>query len=127
MNITNRDQKFNYSIELIKWISIIILLITIIISNSYYRNINIFIRISFILSISIIILNIFLITKKGTNTLSLIQESKNELKKIIWPNYKETLYTTLIVSIITTIMSLILWTLDQFLFYLVSLITNMRL
>ncbi|CAL4318175.1 Protein translocase subunit SecE [Buchnera aphidicola (Eriosoma grossulariae)] len=122
----NRDQKNNHQLELIKWSSIITLIFIIIIGNYYYQFINLFIRIILIIFSSIMIYKIFSITQKGIYVLDLINESKIELKKIIWPNYKETLYTTLIVSIVTTIMSLILWILDRFLFYLVSLITNIR-
>ncbi|HXK00545.1 MAG TPA: preprotein translocase subunit SecE [Buchnera sp. (in: enterobacteria)] len=57
----------------------------------------------------------------------LIIESKNEIKKIIWPSKTETLYTTLIVSIATMIISLLIWGLDNILFHLVSFITNLRL
>ncbi|HMI77006.1 MAG TPA: preprotein translocase subunit SecE, partial [Buchnera sp. (in: enterobacteria)] len=56
-----------------------------------------------------------------------IYQSKNEIKKIIWPNQKETFYTTFIVVIATICMSLILWGLDNILFRLVSFITHLRL
>ncbi|XRX42585.1 MAG: preprotein translocase subunit SecE [Buchnera aphidicola (Eriosoma harunire)] len=127
MNDNTRNKNDNTKSEFIKWSSLIILLIATIVINTYYLYFNILIYILCITCISIIILNIFFSTKKGAILYSSIKKTKEEIQKIIWPSYKDTLYTTLIVSIVTTVMSLILWLLDKTLLYLVTLITSMRL
>lgn len=67
-----------------------------------------------------------MLTNKFKNILSFLNEAKNEARKVIWPSFKDTLHTTVIVITITIIMSIILWGLDAILFQLVSFITNLR-
>ncbi|WP_343190345.1 preprotein translocase subunit SecE [Buchnera aphidicola (Mollitrichosiphum nigrofasciatum)] len=57
---------------------------------------------------------------------TLINKLKNEINKIVWPNAKETLYTTLMICVITITVSLLLWGIDNILFYITSLIINFR-
>ena len=61
-------------------------------------------------------------TVQGSAFWSLLKESKNEVRRVIWPTRPETTQTTLIVIVVVLIMSLILWVLDITLNYLLSLL-----
>ncbi|XBC40798.1 MAG: preprotein translocase subunit SecE [Buchnera aphidicola (Nurudea yanoniella)] len=114
-------------LNIIKWISIGIL-ITLIFLNNYYDfnlsfTLHTIITIFLISSISVLMFSI----KKWKKITLLIQETKKETKKITWPSFKETLHTTIIVIIATFLISLILWGLDNFLIRLVSFLISLRI
>ncbi|CAL1329047.1 preprotein translocase subunit SecE [Candidatus Providencia siddallii] len=123
----NENQKNKNNIEIFKWGIVFILLIIAIIGNYYFRKYNLIIR--FFVIISLILLSgiIALWTKKGKKILEFTKESFIEIKKVIWPTKQETLQITLVVAIVTTIMSLILWGLDSILVRFISFITNIKL
>ncbi|WP_422667581.1 preprotein translocase subunit SecE [Buchnera aphidicola] len=119
-------QKRSKLLEKIKWISIFILL-CISFCSTYYLYKNYFFLYITILSLLIGIgVKIILSTKKGKNSLIYIKQSYGEIKKIIWPQYRETLYTTFIIIIVTILMSLILWVLDSIIFRLIAFVINIR-
>ena len=52
--------------------------------------------------------------------LTLIKESRSEIRRVVWPSSQETTQTTMIVLLLVLIFSLILWLLDSGLSWLVS-------
>ena len=61
----------------------------------------------------VLALIVSLTTKEGKEALSLILESRTEIRRVIWPTRVETTQTTLIVIVAITIAGLILWGLDS--------------
>ncbi|WP_367675839.1 preprotein translocase subunit SecE [Buchnera aphidicola] len=59
-------------------------------------------------------------------TINFINEAIIESKKIIWSSKKETLKITLVIFVSSIIISLLLWTLDRIIFYIISSIINLR-
>ncbi|QJC34609.1 preprotein translocase subunit SecE [Enterobacteriaceae endosymbiont of Donacia crassipes] len=114
-------------IDFIKWSISIILLTIIIIYNIIYQNIHLSVRLILSFSLLIFISFIILSTNKGKNLLSFIYDARIETYKIVWPSYKETWHTTLIITIIIIIMSCLLYILDNFLIYIISYLTGTRL
>ena len=51
-----------------------------------------------------------------------IQNSRNDIRKVIWPTRQETVQTTLIVGAFVVVVALFLWGLDSLLGWLVSLV-----
>ena len=47
-----------------------------------------------------------------------------EVRKVVWPTRKETVQTTMIVLVVVTIMSLLLWALDSLLAWAVRVLTG---
>ncbi len=52
-------------------------------------------------------------TELGANSIAFVRSSIIEMKKVVWPNKKETTQTTLTVGIMVVIMGIILWSFDQ--------------
>ncbi|CAL4318228.1 Protein translocase subunit SecE [Buchnera aphidicola (Protaphis terricola)] len=127
MNIHNSKQKKSKNIEKIKWIFISVNLILCLLINYFFNTINSSIRIPLIIFLIIFSIGIAKYTKKGKSILLYINASKNEMKKIIWPSYKETLYTTFIIIFVTIIISLLLWCLDSIIFHLITFAISLRL
>lgn len=126
MNKNKHNQKASQFLEKIKWLSISILFILSFLTYSYFYKIQLSIRL-FIISCFIICgIRTLLWTERGKYILSYIRVLKKEIKKIMWPEYKETLYTTLIVITITIFISFILWILDNIIFRLIAFIISLR-
>lgn len=118
----------HHNIEKIKWYLIIILLILIMIINYIKIENHLFLIKKILFNIlNIMCISIFSLTKVRKKILLLIYDTKYELKNILWPNKKDSLKTTIIVIMITILLSLIFWILDNFLMYAVSWIIQLRL
>jgi len=63
-------------------------------------------------------------TEIGQNVWQFVLESKQEVRKVVWPTREETVRTTLLVVAMVTVVGLILWLLDMFLFWAVTLLTG---
>lgn len=127
MHANGHFKKNTKNIKILQWFCILIILFTTIIYNFLFFDVKFIFRIFCNLCLICSAFFVFLYTKTGKKMLFLITESKKEIKKIIWPSKKETLYTTFIVSIVTVIMSVLIWGIDNMLFHLVTFITNLRL
>ena len=67
---------------------------------------------------------LMLTTAVGQSVWQFALESKQEVRKVVWPTREETVRTTLLVFAMVTIVGLILWFLDMFLFWGVRLLTG---
>jgi len=63
-------------------------------------------------------------TAKGQAVWQFMQESKQEMKRVVWPTRDETVRTTLLVVAMVFVVGLILWLLDMFLFWAVQLLMS---
>jgi len=51
-------------------------------------------------------------TGPGRSLLGFVEDSRTEVRKVVWPTRQETMQTTLIVMVIVVIIGLFLWLLD---------------
>lgn len=72
----------------------------------------------------LIVAGMMLTTGVGRNVWGFVLESKQEVRKVVWPTREETFRTTLLVFAMVFIVGLILWLLDMFLFWGVRLLTG---
>ncbi|URJ33206.1 preprotein translocase subunit SecE [Candidatus Blochmannia vicinus] len=120
MHIENKNKKYIYILEVTKWISIIGLVLTSIIGNYLYRDYNVFARGMVIFIIITTVAYIASTTKIGKLIVIFGNDSRIELRKVVWPTYRDGLNTTLIVIGVTIVISLLLWGLDTILVHLIS-------
>ncbi|WP_295163931.1 preprotein translocase subunit SecE [uncultured Buchnera sp.] len=126
MKIRIPNQKKAKNLEKIKWFFIILILITSFFINSFFDKIGFFTRTSIITLLVGFAIIITIYTKRVKDIFLYINASKNEMRKIIWPQYKETLYTTFIIISVTIVISLFLWGLDSIIFRLIAFIISLR-
>lgn len=126
MSANTKAQGNERSLEAIKWLVVAILLVVAIVGNYFYRDCNLLIRALAVVLIIAIAGGVAMMTAKGKYAVTFAREARIEVRKVIWPTRQETLYTTLIVAAVTTVMSLILWGLDSILIRVVSFITGLR-
>jgi preprotein translocase subunit SecE len=82
--------------------------------------------INFFISLIFSIITILIINKYLYNIQNIFKEINYEIKNITWPSKQETLYTTFIIILISLLISIILWCLDNIIFYLISFITSIK-
>ena len=63
-------------------------------------------------------------TAIGGALMGFVQDSRGELRKVVWPTRAETLQTTLLVIVMVIIMGIFLWLLDMLLFWIVRSLTG---
>jgi preprotein translocase subunit SecE len=90
----------------------------------YFSDVQLLYRVLGLVGVVIIVLGIMLTTDVGRSVWSFVLESKQEVRKVVWPTREETMRTTLLVFAMVFIVGLILWLLDMFLFWGVRLLTG---
>jgi preprotein translocase subunit SecE len=126
MKIQIPNQKKAKNLEKIKWFFIIIIFITLIFINNILDKVDFFTRIFIMILLTSISIGIAICTKQAKKFFLYINASKNEIKKMIFPQYKETLYTTLVIISVTVLMSLLLWGVDSIIFRFITFIISLR-
>ena len=125
MNASTEAQPSS-SLDGLKWGIIILLLAAAIGGNYYYGQESVLLRaVGVVVAVGIAGL-IAMQTLKGRTAVSFAKESRTEVRKVVWPTRQEAIQTTGIVLVVTLLMSLLLWGLDSVLFWLVGLITGMK-
>ncbi len=81
----------------------------------YYGDQSLLIRVAGLLVLIAISAVIAYQTEIGRRFWGLAQESRTEVRKVVWPNRQETLQTTLLVFAMVIVVALILWGLDAIL------------
>ena len=106
----------------LKWVVVFALVAVAVVGNSYFANESLLYRVLGILVLAAIAGFVALQTAKGAAFWSLVKGSRTEIRKVVWPTRQETVQTTLIVVAFVLVVALILWGLDSFLGWLVSLV-----
>jgi preprotein translocase subunit SecE len=108
--------------DALKWIVVFALVAVAVVGNSYFANESLLYRVLGILALAAMAGFVALQTAKGAAFWSLVKGSRTEIRKVVWPTRQETVQTTLIVVAFVLVVALILWGLDSFLGWLVSLV-----
>jgi len=90
----------------------------------YYEDQSMLLRVVGLLVMMGVSLAIAMQATQGREAWAFIKESRNELRKVVWPNRKETTQATLMVLVMVTLIGLFLWLLDMFLGWAVKLLTG---
>jgi preprotein translocase subunit SecE len=104
-----------------KWLIVIALVAVAVVGNSYFGDESLLYRVLGIVAISIVAGLIALQTARGAAFWVLVKGSRTEIRKVVWPTRQETVQTTMIVVVFVLVVALLLWGLDSFLGWLVSL------
>ena len=104
-----------------KWVVVIVLLAVAVVGNSYFANESLLYRVLGIVALAVVAGLVALQTAKGAAFWTLVKGSRTEIRKVVWPTRQETVQTTMIVVAFVVLVALLLWGLDSFLGWLVSL------
>ncbi|MDP3589043.1 MAG: preprotein translocase subunit SecE [Methylobacter sp.] len=90
----------------------------------YFSEAPLLYRVLGLVAVALIVTGMMLTTGVGRNVWGFILESKQEVRKVVWPTRDETLRTTLLVFAMVIIVGFVLWLLDMFLFWGVRFLTG---
>jgi len=90
----------------------------------YFSEAPLLYRVLGLVAVALIVVGMMLTTGMGRNVWGFILESKQEVRKVVWPTRDETLRTTLLVFAMVVIVGFVLWLLDMFLFWGVRFLTG---
>ena len=104
----------------LRWLAAVGLVLAGIGGNWYFQSESLLLRVLALLAIMGFSILIIWNSRKGQEIVSLLRESRSEVRRVVWPTNQETNQTTLIVLVIVLIFSLILWGLDSLLGWVIS-------
>jgi preprotein translocase subunit SecE len=92
--------------------------------HSNFKEVRLLYRVLGLVAVMLMVLGMMLTTDMGRSIWSFVLESRQEVRKVVWPTREETMRTTLLVFAMVFIVGLILWLLDMFLFWGVRYLTG---
>lgn len=114
----------NNSLNTVKWIVAVAILIAATVGNRYapelLPQLSLWIRIVALVFIAVGALAITLTTTQGQSFIKLLKEAQVEARRIVWPTKDETMQTTMIVCAVVVVMSLLLWGVDSLFGWMIS-------
>lgn len=110
--------------DTVKWLLAALVLGAAIAGNYYFGEVSILYRAIGVVVAVIVALFIAAKTEKGSSFLVFAQESRTEVRKVVWPTRQEATQTTLIVLAATVVMALILWGMDGIIVRVVGFVTG---
>ena len=110
--------------DIVKQAFSLILVIAGIAAFYYFSESLLLYRVLGIVVVVLMALALMLTTDIGRSVWSFMLESKQEVRKVVWPSRQETTQTTLMVFAMVFIVGLILWLLDMFLFWGIRVLTG---
>jgi len=90
----------------------------------YFPEYPLLYRVLALVAVVIIVFLLFFSTRTGKTVWEFSKQSRQEVRKIVWPTRDETVRTTLLVFAMVFLVGLALWLLDMLLFWGVRLITG---
>jgi preprotein translocase subunit SecE len=111
-------------LDVVKQVFSVVLLVAGIGAFYYFSDVQLLYRVLGLLLMAIAALGLIFTTDLGHNILAFMKESKQEVRKVVWPTRDETVRTTMMVFAMVFVVGLMLWLLDMFLFWGVRLLTG---
>jgi preprotein translocase subunit SecE len=110
--------------DVVKQVFSVIFLIAGVAAFYYFSEAQLIYRVLGIVAAVLIALGLLVSTSMGQDVWVFILESKQEVRRVVWPTRDETTRTTMLVFAMVFIVGFVLWLLDMFLFWGVRLITG---
>ena len=111
-------------IDIVKQVFSVVFVVAGVAAFYYFSEVQLLYRVLGLIVILSAVVGMMLTTDIGRTVWSFVLESKQEVRKIVWPTREETMRTTMLVFAMVFTVGLILWLLDMFLFWGVRLLTG---
>jgi preprotein translocase subunit SecE len=122
--MTTKTELQNSSLDTAKLTVAVLLLTSGVIAFYWYEDQSTLYRVLGLVAITIVAVAIALTTAKGRSTVGFLQDSRTEVRKMVWPTRVETAQTTLVVFLFVIIVGIFLWLLDMLLSRLIQIIIS---
>jgi preprotein translocase subunit SecE len=111
-------------LDILKWGIVVVLFLMGFFANYYYIQQPLSLRLIGWVILASIMAAIAFHTSQGHRLWKFFREAHGEMKKVVWPNRRETFQTTMLVITIVVIFSLLIWIVDVFLMWIVNWLTG---
>ncbi|MCK9622817.1 MAG: preprotein translocase subunit SecE [Methylobacter sp.] len=110
--------------DVVKQVISVVIVVAGVAAFYYFSEVPLLYRVIGLIVVALIVVGTMLTTGVGRNVWGFVLESKQEVRKVVWPTREETFRTTLLVFGMVFLVGLILWLLDMFLFWGVRFLTG---
>ena len=110
--------------DIVKQVFSVLLVIAAVSAFYFFSEISVLYRVIGLLVAALVVFGLMLTTAMGRNIWAFFLESRQEVRKVVWPSREETTRTTMMVFAMVFTVGLILWLLDMVLFKGVQLLTG---
>lgn len=111
-------------LDMVKQVCSAIFILVTIAAFYYFSEISLLYRVLGLLFAFSSVIALLFTTALGRSVYAFAIESKQEVKKVVWPKREETIRTTLLVFAMVTVVGIVLWLLDTSLFWGIRLLTG---
>ncbi|HEX5636905.1 MAG TPA: preprotein translocase subunit SecE [Gammaproteobacteria bacterium] len=111
-------------VDTAKLIASVALLLAGIAQFYYFADELMMFRVLGLLALVAVALGVVFTTQLGQGVWSFLRDSRNEVRKVVWPTRQETVQTTLLVIAMVVLVGIMLWLMDIFLRWAVMLLTG---
>ena len=108
--------------DVLKWLASALLLIAGLAGFYYFSDDSVLLRVIGLLVAIGAAIAVGAQTQRGGELWEFMRESRTEVRKVVWPTWKETQQTTLLVFGLVTLVALMMWLLDTLLAALMRLL-----
>jgi len=120
---TQEDQSATV-IDIVKQLSSIVFVVAGVAAFYYFSEVQLLYRVLGLLGVLLAVVGMLLTTAMGRSVWSFVIESRQEVRKVVWPTRDETMKTTLMVLAMVSVVGIALWALDLLLFSGVRYLTG---
>ena len=111
-------------LDVVKQVISIIFVVAGVTAFYHFSEVSLLYRVLSLVAVVVAAIGLVLTTDMGRSVWSFVLESKQEVRRVVWPTREETIRTTLMVFLMAFIVGLVLWCLDMFLFWGIRLLTG---
>ena len=122
--MSSKSETLTSKMDTAKLLVAIALVVVAVVAFYYFENTSQLARVAGLLVVVGVAVATAATTAFGSGLIEFMQDSRSELRKVVWPSRQETLQVSLAVILMVIVMSIFLWLLDMFLFWLVRLLTG---
>jgi preprotein translocase subunit SecE len=122
--MTTQAESMSSAVDTAKLVFAGVLMVAGVVAYYYFTEYSVFYRVLGVMGAAALAGALVFTTDLGRGLWSFFRESRNEVRKMVWPTRPETIQTTLIVFALVFLVGLILWLLDMALFWFVTTLTG---
>ena len=111
-------------IDIVKQLASIVFVVVGVAAFYYFSEIQLLYRVLGLIGVLLAVVAMLLTTAMGRSVWSFVIESRQEVRKVVWPTRDETMRTTLMVLAMVSVVGVVLWALDLLLYSGVRYLTG---
>jgi len=111
-------------IDIVKQLASIVFVVVGVAAFYYFSEIQLLYRVLGLIGVLLAVVAMLLTTAMGRSVWSFVIESRQEVRKVVWPTRDETMRTTLMVLAMVSVVGIVLWALDLLLYSGVRYLTG---